>query len=456
MEELLLGFYGDDFTGSVDAMETLSLHGVETALFLRPPTGEELRRRFPSLRAVGVAGVSRSLRVGEMEEEIRPAFEALRALAAPVFHYKTCSTFDSSPEVGNVGRAVEIALEVFGRRKAALVLGTPFLKRFVAFGNLFATLGEETYRIDRHPTMSRHPITPMQEGDVRLHMAKQTDLPVRLLDTLALRRPKEKLRAAFHDLMEEEGKGIVLFDTINDPELPLIGELLWERARKEGVLAVGSSGVEYALGSHWVESGQSKRDSREVFQDEADQLLVMSGSATAVTERQIERARSQGYAAVRLNGPALMQDESAVGECERVCEEALAALEEGRNVVLFATLGADDPAIEATKRAARAAGVTNASIRLGQWQGRILKELIDRSGLRRVCVAGGDTSGYACRALGIFALQVAAPLAPGSPLCRVSSDEQAYDGMTIALKAGQAGEEDYFEQVRKGGAEKAS
>ena len=59
-QRLLLSFYGDDFTGSADAMESLSLNGVRSVLFLSPPAPELLREKFADVEAVGVAGASRA------------------------------------------------------------------------------------------------------------------------------------------------------------------------------------------------------------------------------------------------------------------------------------------------------------------------------------------------------------------------------------------------------------
>ena len=103
---LLLSFYGDDFTGSADAMEALSLNGVRAALFLAPPSPEELRGRFAELQAVGVAGVGRTMTPAQMKDTLPEIFGKIKELGAPLFHYKVCSTFDSSPEVGNIGRAI--------------------------------------------------------------------------------------------------------------------------------------------------------------------------------------------------------------------------------------------------------------------------------------------------------------------------------------------------------------
>src|SRR4051812_6934361 len=109
---LLICYYGDDFTGSTDAMEFLTRAGVRTALFIDTP-GPEQMARYPGLRAVGVAGLTRSMTPDAMERELRPALSRLKALGAPVVHYKVCSTFDSSPRVGSIGRVIDVAVEIF-------------------------------------------------------------------------------------------------------------------------------------------------------------------------------------------------------------------------------------------------------------------------------------------------------------------------------------------------------
>ena len=124
MSQLLLTFYGDDFTGSTDALEQLTLAGIRAALFLEPPTPKQLRR-FTGLQAVGVAGTTRSLPPEAMERELRPALKKLRALGAPHVHYKVCSTFDSSPRVGSIGRAIDIATELFPAPFVPLLVAAP-------------------------------------------------------------------------------------------------------------------------------------------------------------------------------------------------------------------------------------------------------------------------------------------------------------------------------------------
>ena len=89
--------------------------------------------------------------------------------------------------------------------------------------------------------------------------------------------------------------------------------------------------------------------------------------------------------------------------------------------------------------------------RLGTQQGMILREVLERTDLKRACVAGGDTCGYSAKQLGIYALQVLTPIAPGAPLCRASSDNPRFDGLEISLKGGQNGVADYFVKILHGG-----
>ncbi|MEM9324396.1 MAG: four-carbon acid sugar kinase family protein, partial [Bacteroidota bacterium] len=160
--DLFLSYYGDDFTGSADVMESLTFNGIPAALFLEPPTIEEVERfrlklDFASvdgkIKAFGVAGVARSMSPGQMDEELPPIFEQISKIPADFFQYKACSTFDSAPHIGNIGHAAEIASRYFKTGFIPLVIGAPFLNRFVVFGNLFARVGEDTFRLDRHPTM---------------------------------------------------------------------------------------------------------------------------------------------------------------------------------------------------------------------------------------------------------------------------------------------------------------
>ena len=86
----------------------------------------------------------------------------------------------------------------------------------------------------------------------------------------------------------------------------------------------------------------------------------------------------------------------------------------------------------------------------GKALGKILRGALKPGGVRRICIAGGDTSSFAARALGIQALEMIAPLTPGAPLCRAFAPGSPANGCEIVLKGGQVGAEDYFEVVKRG------
>lgn len=460
-DDLLLAYYGDDLTGSTDAMEALGLGGVRTALFLEPPTESELTGRFADLDAVGVAGRSRSMSPDEMDEVLPDHFERLADLDPAFVQYKVCSTFDSAPDVGSIGHAVDIGQDVFDSPFVPVVVGVPALERYVVFGNLFATVDDRTYRIDRHPTMSDHPVTPMTESDLCRHLGDQTDRRTDRFDVLALE--SGGVDAAFARLVASDPE-VVLFDTLDDSHLQRIGRLLWAYALElaggdadtntddDGPLfAVGSSGLGYALTAYWAETGAVSPPESIPTADPVDRIAVMSGSASPETAAQIDAALArEDFTGVRLDTPALVDPERVATERDRVVDAATDALAAGDSVVMYAARGPDDPAIERTRAAAERQGIDDVGGRIGREQGAIFEAVLSESDVSRACIAGGDTSGYVAPALDIYALEFHSPIAPGCPLCIASSDTEEFDRLQLSLKGGQTGGERYFENVRRG------
>jgi uncharacterized protein YgbK (DUF1537 family) len=410
MCDLLLSFVGDDFTGSTDAMESLARSGVKTVLFTAPPTREQLARH-PGIRAFGIARTTRSMPPDEMERTLRPTFERIRALAPPIVHYKVCSTFDSSPTIGNIGRVIEIGMDVFQPSIVPIVVGAPSLGRYCVFGNLFARSGKESepFRLDRHPSMSRHPTTPMDEADLRLHLAKQTNLRIDLLDILELERGAWGI--------ENRDADAVLIDLLYERQLLTVGALISHSKRP--IFAVGSSGVESALCAFWAESGRIT--GRPAFKPAGatGPIIAICGSCSPVTAAQVRWAVEQGFVEFALSSEALAP--------------AIEALRNGKSVVVHSQ-NVD------RKLAAN----------IGPALGSVLRDLLTATKTRRVLIAGGDTSGQIARAMGIESMEMIAELTRGSPLCRVNAPASPADGIEMTFKGGQIGKVDFFGHVLAG------
>ena len=427
----LISYYGDDFTGSTDVMEALASNGVETVLFLKMPDAA-LTSRFSDARAFGLAGTSRSETPDWMETHLTEAFHWLKTFDAELCHYKVCSTFDSAPEVGNIGRAIEIGRRVFGEATVPLIVGAPQIRRYTAFGELFAAYQGRNYRIDRHPVMSRHPVTPMDEANLLLHLARQTPLSSALVDLVAV---KGEPRPEMAD--------ILLVDVLDGATQEAAGALIWNVLRQTSRFVCGSSGVEYALIPIWRKVGLIGEKPVFPAAGPVDRIAVVSGSVSPTTERQIRHALAHGFEGVTLDPLALSGEESGAAIGAAV-EAGLKVLETGRSVVLYTALG---PSADRGGELDTSAGARH---RLGRALGRIQSELVARAGLSRAVVAGGDTSSHALGEMGIAALTLKMPLpqTPGSPLC-VAHGGRA-DGLQIALKGGQVGGDDYFSMIRAG------
>jgi len=445
--KLLLAFYGDDFTGSTDAMEALAKSGYRTVLFLEPPTADMLSR-FEGIRCIGVAGTSRAKAPKEMEEELRPIMKQLAVSGAPLVHYKTCSTFDSAPEVGSIGHAIRVSRDYFeGQMVVPLLVGAPALGRYTLFGNHFARMKDDVYRLDRHPVMSRHPVTPMDEADLRLHLAKQIDERIGLLNILELEGPFETVLERYRSKLGGEDT-ILLMDVLDEARLTTSGGLMWETAGEAPQFVVGSSGVEYALTAYWEKLGveASPEAASRPGIVPADRILAVSGSASPVSQQQIETALAQGFHGLRI-APEQLADGNPPAE---LLEEAIRRLREGQDVVMYTARGPEDPAILLTREKLSALGMKGNEG--GEWiggqLGRWTRTIVREAGLRRVVIAGGDTSGFVMKEMGGYGLEMLLPVSPGAPLCRLYSEDDAVNGMEVALKGGQFGSPDYFMKVK--------
>ncbi|TIM98294.1 MAG: four-carbon acid sugar kinase family protein [Mesorhizobium sp.] len=439
MQDLLLSYYGDDLTGSTDVMEALELGGVPTVLFMRQPDAA-LLSRFDHCRAIGLAGTSRSETPQWMDTHLRDAFAWLKTLNAEICHYKVCSTFDSSPTIGSIGRAIEVGRSVFAQDSVPLLVGAPQLKRYTAFGHLFAAYRDQYFRIDRHPVMSRHPTTPMDESDLLIHLSRQTALNSGLVDLATLQSASRS--AAFDRLT---GTPIVLVDVDNLETQALAGKEIWRVRKPGGSFVVGSSGVEYALLAEWASNGIVSAGHGFTPPGAAERIAVVSGSCSPTTERQIRHALTDGFDGIEVD-PVELVSEASQQAITRATASGRASLQAGRSVILYTALG---PAADRGAEIDRQEGARH---RLGRGLGEILRALTIEQSLRRVVIAGGDTSSHALGEMGVDALTIRMPLpaSPGSPLCVAHSRVKAIDGLEVALKGGQVGTDRYFSAIRDG------
>ena len=451
--DLKIAFYGDDFTGATDTLATAAQAGLRTLLFLGLPGAAQIAGAGP-LDCLGIAGAARAMTPAEMENELEPVGRLFAALGAPVIHYKTCSTFDSGAAIGSIGAALRILRRHVRNPLLPIVGGQPNLRRYCLFGNLFAGVGNAgpVSRIDRHPTMRSHPVTPMHEANLALHFASQGLAQVASFDYTAYAETDAAQNARLDALLALRPDA-VLMDVGQADHLAAVGRLIWRHAQRAPLLAAGASSVVQALAAHWH---QQRRALPGIAAADGP-VLVLAGSLSPVTALQV--AAAQSYVKVAIDAARLVQDAQYAGG---LANRLATLLRAGRHVLACTTDDAgqaEDHAMghaeghaedHALGHAEPAAFTVQAPRQLAIACGRLLAAVLKQAPLKRIGIAGGDTSSHAVQALDAWGLSYHAQLAPGVALCRLHSVDAALDGMEIMLKGGQMGSDDVFERLLHG------
>jgi uncharacterized protein YgbK (DUF1537 family) len=415
VSRLRAAFYGDDFTGSVDALLQFARRGWTGRLFVGLPEEADLQSAADECDVVGIAGIARSLPTEQLDSEVRPVLEALTALDPEVVQYKACSTADSSPSIGSIGRVIEIGRETVGEQTVPLVFAQPDFGRYTLHGVHFASEGGIVYRLDRQPTMSTHPSTPMTEADLALHFSRQTDLPIGRIPFTAY---GDDLAA---QLRSSDAAAVVL-DAAIDEHLEQVGRAIGALARP--VFAVGSGGLSQAVAS----ADGAPRTELPTRSGASGPVLALSGSRSAQTRRQVDAAAAAEW----FVQPLELDASRAASQLDWV----LSALRAGRSVGLTSddagSTATERPALEVIAEAAAAIAAGAAAA----------------GATKRMIVCGGDTSSRVTRLLGVDSLSIAANPWGNVVLLRAHAKDPAIDGLELLLKGGQVGGDDLFVRVR--------
>lgn len=376
-------------------------------------------------------------------------------------HYKVCSTFDSSPELGSIGKAIDVGIRETNSSCIPLVVGAPSLGRFSVFGNLFANSGigqdGSIYRLDRHPNVSNHPTTPMRESDLREHLSKQTDASIGLFNILQLSLPDAERRRIYNELVNSP-LDVVLFDTLSDEHLGAIGSLIDNESNtSHPQFSVGSSAIEMALTEKWCTDGTLNQKTDWEKPEELSQVLVISGSCSPVTQSQISWAVEHGgFEEVVINTPEIIANEGSPKMVSQIANQTIEILKSGKSAIVHTSKGINDPRFVTTEKTSDSTEhdpdkkKAYISQLLGTSLGFLLIMVLESTNIQRICIAGGDTTSLVVETMEIEALEMISPFVPGAPLCRFVAPQKPYNGIEATFKGGQVGRKDFFGALVKG------
>jgi len=412
---MLLGAIADDFTGATDLCSMLVRGGMRTVQLIGVPAADD---PVPDADAVVVALKSRTAPVRQAVEQSLAALHWLQRGGARQFFFKYCSTFDSTDQ-GNIGPVADALVAELGSGFALACPAFPANARSVYQGYLFvgSVLLNES-------GMEHHPLTPMTDANLVRVLSRQTDGTVGLVPFATVEKGAGAIRDAMTAL-KEQGRRYAIVDAVSDAHLLAIGE-----AASSHALITGGSGVALGLPANFRRAGLlSERDSSSL-PPVAGHAAVLAGSCSRATLAQLGFARG--------HVPVLALDPLATPDAAAMAAAALdwAATRLGDKPVVIAASAPPDQVAAIQARLGRDA----AGALIEDTMARIAEGLVGL-GVRRMVVAGGETSGSVVSRLGVRRLRIGAEIDPGVPWTLA---EGAGSALLLALKSGNFGATDFF------------
>jgi len=410
---LLLGCIGDDHTGSTDLANTLVKNGLRTVQLIGVP---DANTTVPDAEAIVVALKSRTTPANEAVAESLAAAEWLKQANTKQFFFKYCSTFDSTDH-GNIGPVTEALMAHLNCDLTIACSAFPTTGRTIYKGHLFVF-----NKLLSDSTMRNHPLTPMTEANLVQVLQRQTPLQVGLVAAETVMQGPDIIKVAFND-MREQGTRIAIVDAISDDHLFDIGA-----ACHDMLLITGGSGIACGLPENFRRAGLTTRDASDAARapDITGAEAIIAGSCSTATLAQLAHVE-KSHPVYRINPARVMARENITGEA--------LAWGEGQDRPVFAASA--DP-IDVSKTQDQY-GHMEVGEALEKIMAGIAQGLVE-NGVRRLVVAGGETSGAVVNALKITALRIGPEIDPGVPWCETLNEPN----LALALKSGNFGAEDFF------------
>ncbi|PDS78574.1 3-oxo-tetronate kinase [Rhizobium sp. L43] len=416
---ILLGSIADDYTGASDLANTLTKNGLRTVQTVGIP---DPSLALPDVDAVVVSLKIRSVPAPEAVTAATSAERWLRQRGAGHVLYKICSTFDST-DAGNIGPVTEALSEAAGGGSVLVTPAFPETGRTVYLGHLF--VGGQP--LNESP-LKDHPLNPMHDANLVRVLTRQSRNAVGLVDLTAIAAGPGAVRARL-DALRAAGVTTVIADAIFERDLETLGEIALETP-----VSTGASGLGLGLAHALVRSGRISSGgatTADAMRPVGGLSAIVAGSCSKATLHQLDIAE-RSMPVLRLDPERLLAGPDEIAAAISWAGDRIAA----GPVVIAASA-----APETVSRLQALHGREASGHAIETATSIITAELVQR-GVRRLVVAGGETSGAAVDRLAIPAFLIGPEIAPGVPVLRTVGNAQG--DMLLALKSGNFGGEDFF------------
>jgi uncharacterized protein YgbK (DUF1537 family) len=421
---VILGVIADDFTGATDVASMLVRAGMRTVQVIGVPNGPA-----PAADAIVVALKTRTVPAAEAVRESLAALRWLQAGGMRQCYFKVCSTFDSTP-AGNIGPVTDALMDALAAPFTIACPAFPENGRTVFRGHLF--VGDELLS---DSGMRAHPLTPMNDANLVRVLQAQSRRRVGLLRYDTIAQGVTAVRERIAALLDADGVAIAIADATTNDDLRTLAV-----ACAELPLLTAGSGLALGLPALYAERGWLTPDAHAAaLAPTAGGAAVLAGSCSLATNAQVARWRAAGRPAFAIDPRALARGEAVAAAALHWAEAQL----QGAAVLVYATLPAGElQTVQAELGSAAAGALVETCL------AQIARGLVER-GVRRLVVAGGETSGAVVQALGVTQLRIGAAICPGVPWTQAQGT--AFDPplppLHLALKSGNFGGPDFFDEA---------
>lgn len=413
---MILGAIADDLTGATDLSLILARNGMRVVQTIGLP--DDLGAVAAEADAVVVALKSRTIPADEAVAMSLDAARALQAAGARRFFFKYCSTFDSTDE-GNIGPVASALMSHFDMECSVACPSFPENGRTVYQGHLFVH-----DRLISDSPMKDHPLTPMRDPDLVRVLSRQTERPVHLVPLATMRGAPGAIAAQV-----TATPGIFILDAIDDSDLRAIARDLADLPLITGGSAVAMGLPDIYRARGWLSAAAAQAP----FEAPAGKGVILAGSCSEMTRKQIDAARRAGLPMLQIDAEGIAEGRITAGTVVDFVEKAA-----GQGPLPPVVYSSADPGTVA--RAQKTLGRMRAGELVETLLGEVAASLAGR-GFTRIVSAGGETSGAVAGALGASALRIGPEIDPGVPWVMTLDGERP---LCLALKSGNFGSEDFF------------
>jgi uncharacterized protein YgbK (DUF1537 family) len=289
----------DDLTGGADAGAQFAKQGLKTLLISYRGEGSVPLATRPAQDVLVINTITRGLSPANAFDILSGLLKGFDRKRFPILYKKIDSTLR-----GNIGAEIDAILAETAIPLCFLAPSYPEQGRFLKAGIMM--VGEKPIALTEAATDAA---SPVRESNVVNLLARQTSLSIGRIDLTDVASGKESLQRAVEG-ERKAGRRIIAFDAVSRRDLATIAEIAL--SMKTVPLLAGSAGLAGEVARILAPARINVEPER---QRTFRHVLIVGGSASAVTHAQLQRLQDGGLSSLELpknlvsgDGTAGMED----------------------------------------------------------------------------------------------------------------------------------------------------